>query len=290
MLRLFRIPSVAIRVFGRLELEGGTQLAGNKIRKLLEILACERGGRVSRDRLGDLLWRDREPRDVAATLQTYVSLLRRVLGGQDAIATENGGYRLTRRTDLDEFDELVADGGLASLLRALELARGEVLTDSLEAPWALRLREQYRRRRLAVLSQAARLALETEAPLTAARLAASALEQDPLREPDTRVLMSSLSLLDARAGALRAFDRCRRELRDRLGVDASPATASLHVRILKNRPLSSAELVIVAEDGLLERLKAAGFEVSVLAGGDRLQALAAPGALLRLSARRLTLG
>jgi DNA-binding SARP family transcriptional activator len=42
-------------------------------------LLVERDRPVPKDRIADLLWGDRQPRRVAATIETYVSVLRRRL-------------------------------------------------------------------------------------------------------------------------------------------------------------------------------------------------------------------
>jgi SARP family transcriptional regulator, regulator of embCAB operon len=109
-------------MFGALEVEtGGSRLGprdfgGAKPRQLLEILLCERGRTVSKDRLADLLWGDQLPANVAATLETYVSNVRRQLGGtkrESPLITEPGAYRIDPirlPSDLDEFDALVALG------------------------------------------------------------------------------------------------------------------------------------------------------------------------------------
>jgi hypothetical protein len=74
------------------------------------------------------------PLRVAATIETYVSLLRRRLGhepwvGRRLLVTEPGGYRLAAeelRVDADRFDELVRRAAVASL-------------PSAERRWRLRL-------------------------------------------------------------------------------------------------------------------------------------------------------
>ena len=74
-----------IRLFGSLQIEDGHRwvgpddLGGRKPKQLLEILLNERGRVVSKDRMVDLLWPDDLPQNAAATLDTYVSVLRRHL-------------------------------------------------------------------------------------------------------------------------------------------------------------------------------------------------------------------
>ena len=78
--------TIAIRLFGQIMLDDGARLLGPrdfggvKPKQLFEMLLCEHGTPVSKDRLAEGLWGERLPRNVEATLETYVSVLRRSLG------------------------------------------------------------------------------------------------------------------------------------------------------------------------------------------------------------------
>ncbi len=226
---------------------------GSKPRQLLEALLGQRGHRVSKDRLAELLWGDDLPRDHAATLETYVSVLRRTLAPRaparrSVVVTEPGGYRIGPaglEVDLDVFDALVARASgappttaLALLESALELVRGEVLEDAPEAPWALRLRETYRARWTQVLVDAGRLALVTGDATGALAHAERAVALDPLSEPPYQVLMTAAYALGRQSEALAAFDRCRRLLADELGADPLDETVALHLAILRHEAIA----------------------------------------------------
>jgi SARP family transcriptional regulator, regulator of embCAB operon len=78
---------------------GPRDLGGVKPKQLLEVLVLERGRLVPKDRIAELLWGEAPPQRVAATIETYVSVLRRRLGmglgqGGRVILTEPGGYRV----------------------------------------------------------------------------------------------------------------------------------------------------------------------------------------------------
>ena len=74
---------IGIKMFGPLEVRieglrlGRRELGGVKPRRLLEVLLLERGRFVSKDRIAELLWGEALPQRVAATVETYVSVLRR---------------------------------------------------------------------------------------------------------------------------------------------------------------------------------------------------------------------
>ena len=83
--------TISIRLFGQLSFEDGEQVLGPrdfggvKPKQLLELLLCGHGAPVSKDRLADGLWGERLPQNVEATLETYVSVLRRSLGTRAAV-------------------------------------------------------------------------------------------------------------------------------------------------------------------------------------------------------------
>jgi SARP family transcriptional regulator, regulator of embCAB operon len=219
------------RMFGSLAVEtGGTCLGprdfgGVKPRQLLEILLCERGRTVAKDQLADRLWGDSLPANVAATLETYVSNVRRLLGGakrESPLVTEPGAYRIDPArlpTDLDEFDALVQVGTRKALDEALDLVQGEVLANEPYGGWALRLREQYRARQLDILLRVAELTHTAGDFAAAVARAQQAIDLDVACERGHRAVMAGLRALGRTDEAMRAFQRCKQALRDELGVD-----------------------------------------------------------------------
>src|SRR5687767_5367890 len=107
----------AVRVFGPVEIRvdgvllGSRDLGGVKPKQLLELLLVHRGQPMTKDRIADALWGERPPRRVAATIETYVSLLRGRLGpARSLIHTEHGGCRMDASgldVDADRFDALL---------------------------------------------------------------------------------------------------------------------------------------------------------------------------------------
>jgi hypothetical protein len=78
--------AVAVGMLGPLlvELDGGSlgpqDFEGRKPKQVLEILLVHQGQAVPKDRLAELLWGERQPRDTMRTLEAYVSVVRGVLG------------------------------------------------------------------------------------------------------------------------------------------------------------------------------------------------------------------
>jgi len=249
-----------IDVFGQLRVSSGSAILagrdfpGLKPKQVLQILVTERGHAVSKSRLADLLWGEALPQNHVATLETYISVLRRTLqpGGRasgSVVVTEPGGYRLDVsqvEVDLDVFDGLVAAAvgaepaaALATLNRALGLVRGPALEDEPYSEWAEDLRTLYQQRLVQVLIDAGRLSLLTGEAAAALTLAERAVALAPLAEAGYQVLMTAYYSLWRQEEALAAFDRCRRLLADELGVDPLGQTVALHLAILRHEDVAA---------------------------------------------------
>ncbi|HEX5117427.1 MAG TPA: BTAD domain-containing putative transcriptional regulator [Pseudonocardiaceae bacterium] len=229
------------RVLDGIQVLGPSDFGGRKPQRILEALALHRGQQVSKDRLVDILWADRPPPDHVATLESYVSLLRRRLqpgipARQSVIRTLPRAYRLdpaTTSTDLDLFDDLVTeagnrpDGEAHSLLdRASALASTDLLDSSDETWWAEPIRADYRRRAVRAALRAGELALPHDAD-SALRLAGRALGLDVLCEPAWRLMIRAHAAAGHRTEALRSYRSCRRLLSRELGIHPAPQTRAV---------------------------------------------------------------
>lgn len=250
------MPRPGVHAFGplRLELEGRTlgprDLGGRKPKLLLEILLLADGHPVAKERLASLLWERDPPRNVPGTIDTYVSVLRRTLGGhRELLVTEHGAYRLVRSglwVDLDRFDELTARAAdcereteRAGLLTdALALASGEVLEDEPYADWLRETRAHYRRRVIDARVAAGTVALGLGDADAARQQGERVLDHDPLDERAYRLMMVAHQLAGVHSAALEVHERCRELLAGELGTDPSQATQDLHQAILRGRPVS----------------------------------------------------
>jgi DNA-binding SARP family transcriptional activator len=240
-----------IQLFGRLEVRtrgvrlSGRDFGGAKPRHILALLALR--GALDAGELTELLWEGRPPASHVATVQSYVSLLRRRLDPEAAtrdsvITTSHGGYALVAdrvRVDVARFDELVtaATGRTASRalppLTAAAYLADRPLLDGERSAWVEVARERYRVRLLETLLDAAGHALTTGRTRDALALAERAVQLDPIAERGWRVAMGAYQELGDRVGVLRAYDRCRRELAATLGVEPSEPTRALFLAVLR---------------------------------------------------------
>jgi len=226
-------------MFGTIALDaGGARLGprdfgGVKPKQVLEILLAARGHLVPKDRLAEYLWSDSLPQNVSATLETYVSVLRRRISSDRSlsrrlIVTQPEAYRFASEQawiDLDEFDRLTGGSrdsqeiSRSDLERALTLARGDLLEDEPYAEWTFELRDLYRERVAQTLLAASRAALAERDLHAAFHHAETALGLDRFLEPAYRLAMVAYYALGQRHDALKLAARCRRLLADEIGTN-----------------------------------------------------------------------
>jgi class 3 adenylate cyclase len=212
------------------------------MRALLAFLLLHANEPVSSDRLIDEVWGSPPPKTAAASLQNYVSRLRKAIGA-DLIVSQPAGYVLRvdpERFDLARFERLTAEarraapGDRADKLRAaLALWRGPALADLAFEPC---LREEIGRleeARLAALEQRIDADLELGSAGELVGELDQLVEQQPLRERFRAQLMLALYRAGRQADALEAYREARRVLMDELGLEPSEELRSLEQAILQ---------------------------------------------------------
>jgi len=242
---------VAVRLFGTIAVSvdsrwlGPRDFGGVKPKQLFEALLVQSGRPMAKDQLAEMIWGEAPPRKVAATIESYVSLLRARLGAASwLVATVTGGYRAELGgvwVDIDAFDSLVRDAAGApagerreKLEAALAIAAGEVLEDEPFGEWAMELRRMYAERRLQVICDLAETCLALDDAQAAIELAERALVLDPLLERAYRAVIVGHYARGEEGRALRAYERCRVTLLEELGTTPGPTTAATHAAILRS--------------------------------------------------------
>ena len=247
---------LVIRFFGPLAIEDGAHtlgprdLGGARPKQVLEILLAARGHRVATDRLADLLWPRQRPQNVAGSLQTFVSALRRHLTpdrqrARELVVTEAEAYRFATGLvdfDLDRFDGLVersagepTRAARRSLEQALALVRGELLEDEPYAHWAQDLRGTYQGRVLGAHLDAADAALAELDYAAALAHTSAAAGLDPFSERAHRTMMLALYALGRQHEALQAYRRFRDRIDRELGLEPTAETRALESAILRQQ-------------------------------------------------------
>jgi DNA-binding SARP family transcriptional activator len=251
---------VKIRLFGSIAVGhagrtlGPRDFGGSRPKQVLEILLAARGSPVPLDRLAELLWGERLPDSFAASIQTFISTLRRHLCAdqscaRELVVTERGAYRFAVERaviDIDRFDELLARAGRAatdaarrSLTDALALAPAEVLEDEPYADWAQELRGTYRSRVIGANLEAADAALIARDFRASLSHAQAATRMDRFSERAHRTEMLALYAMGRDHEALETYRRLRCLLVGELGLEPNTESRALEAAILRQDEVSS---------------------------------------------------
>jgi DNA-binding SARP family transcriptional activator len=182
-----------------------------------------------------MLWPESDHVKARAALRRTMSALGSALGGGglhtdgDAVSLDRDGLWL----DLDEFHTLAARDDVDSLLRAVDLARGDFLAgfglrDS-EAfdDWQRGASEQTRREVGSALERLSEALAETDVD-AAISYARRWLALDPLQEAAHRSLMRLHAQKGDRAAAVRQYRDCVALLERELGVGPDESTTELY--------------------------------------------------------------
>jgi DNA-binding SARP family transcriptional activator len=219
---------------------------------LLQLLVCRREHPMHREEILEALWKGTAPSTATTGLRVALSALRSALepereAGADSLFVKREGdtIRLARelgvRVDVDEFSRLLkgaraqetvdVDESIARYESALALYRGEFLGDNRYAAWAEAERQERRREFIVSAERLTSLLIKSGELERAVRWAETMLQHDTLWEPAYALLMEAFWLQGNRALAVRAFNRCRKRLRDGLDIAPSSRTLALLDRI-----------------------------------------------------------
>ena len=251
-------PALRIYLTGRVLVEredvvrDESLLPGRQGRLLFCFLVLNHGRPLARTELVHAVWGDSLPEVVDASLNALISKLRRFLNGAGlngagALEASFGSYRLQLPTgswvDIEQaelsFHEADAAARNADMpaLYASALVAGAVARRPFLAgetlPSVVAQRERLRTLLIRTLEFQSDFHQWHGERDVALKLAYEAVALEPLRETGHQRLMRLLRDQGDRTEALRAYERCRRLLRDELGVSPSAETEALYLTLLK---------------------------------------------------------
>ncbi|GAA3092379.1 AfsR/SARP family transcriptional regulator [Streptosporangium carneum] len=239
------------QVLGQVEAYDGwapVGLGGPRQRAVLARLLVAGGALVSTDTLIDDLYGDAPPPSVVATVQAYVSNLRRAIEPKRAPRTpprlligRSPGYLLAT-TDVDaiRFTGLVTRSesrppgeALADLNDALRLWRGVPYGEFATELWAVAEVGRLRELRLVAVERRAQAQLDLGRPQAVITDLEIETAADPLRERLWCLLALALYRAGRQADALAALRGARDLFADQLGLDPGPELRALEEDILR---------------------------------------------------------
>src|SRR3984957_14979567 len=229
-----------------------------KQRAVLAVLLINRNRAVATDSLVDAAWEETPAPAVRASIHSYVSNLRRILGTAEVdphavLASSPPGYRLSVADgdcDLDRFITKKAAGIHAAasghfeqasshLSAALAEWRGPVLDDLRDFAFV----EVFATALLEVKVVAHTALAEAEIACGRADAVIGDLEaltaEHPYRERLWAQLITAYYVAERQSDALDAYRRLKANLAENLGIDPGPAVSALHERILRQEPLDT---------------------------------------------------
>ncbi|GGS02281.1 hypothetical protein Snoj_06500 [Streptomyces nojiriensis] len=247
---------VHIRVLGSFAAERDGEaipLGGHRQRSVLALLVSARGRVVSVDRMIEELWQGAPPARAVASLQAYVSNLRRLLEPGRAprtparlLVSTPPGYALRLPEDAVDawrFERLLGrarealhaepDTAGALLREALALWQGPAYAETADEPWThaeiMRLGEL----RLAARELGIAAGLRGGGDIAGAVAEAALLtREEPLREEAWRLHALALWAAGRQADALSVLRRARKVLADEVGLDPGAALVELEKAVL----------------------------------------------------------
>jgi SARP family transcriptional regulator, regulator of embCAB operon len=223
-----------------------------KQRAVLAVLVMNRSRPVGIDSLITAAWEQWPPPEARASLHSYISNLRRLLGdSRSMLVNAPPGYRLAvgdTDCDIGRFIlektagvQAAAAGHFEEASRHLTTAlaewRGPVLEDLRDFEFvegfATALTEDK------VVANTARAEVEIACGRGYAVIGEleSLTVEHPYREPLWAQLIIAYYLADRQSEALEAYQRLKTTLADDLGIDPGPTLRALHERILRQEPL-----------------------------------------------------
>lgn len=229
-------------------------LPGRQGRLLFCFLVLNQTVPLARHELVNAVWGEAAPEAVDAALNALVSKVRRLLDraaidGASALAASMGSYRLQLPVgswiDIEQAEVSIHEAEIAArnvdmpamylaALVAGAVARRPFLAGESHA-WVVAQRERLRTILLRTLDYRSDFYQWHVEPDVALKLAQEAVALEPFREIGYQRLMRLLGDQGNRAEALRVYERCRRLLRDELGLSPSPETEALYLTLLKAR-------------------------------------------------------
>jgi predicted ATPase/DNA-binding SARP family transcriptional activator len=267
----------------------GVAVPGERSRALLAALVAAEGRSVRPDVLVDRIWGDDPPANAAKALQVVVSRTRAACGA-DAVAHDDGGYRLgldpdavdvlrlrrlTERARRTLDDDPAAAVGLAR--EAVALGADVAAPDEGQhGPLAALLRDaaaDVTRARVLLARASARTGEHADALPT--------LEVAHAEDPDDEALLADLLRSEAAVrgpgAALERYEHHRRDLRDRLGASPGEALRRAHRDLLAlDRPVRAGvrhdATPLLGRDDDVRALRA-------LLAGSRVVSILGPGGL-----------
>jgi ATP/maltotriose-dependent transcriptional regulator MalT/DNA-binding SARP family transcriptional activator len=255
-----KAPPLRIETLGAFRLFRGGSLMEedewdrSQPKKLLKAILSYGGGRIPKEIIIDELWPEESPAIAEKNFKTTLQRLRKSLEpfidkdfGSSYIHLHDNIVFLDAElchVDADQFLLLLkmaeekkkkGDGKEIFPLyaEALEIYKGEFLSEELYAPWPERKREELRSKYLELLNKMANFHERQGSLKKAMDCYKKAIQVDPLIEESYQKLMTLYSNKGMYNEALRIYEDCRKALKRELKAQPNSTTSAIHKKILE---------------------------------------------------------
>ena len=233
-----------------------------KLWMLIEYLALHREREVSQDELIDLLWSEGDLENPLGSLKLIVHRSRNELSsfgsvsGKQIIVNRRGAYawgdRFKTLVDADEFDELCRRAGsgapeqrIESMLRAIEIYRGDFLPKSASEPWVMPLSTYYHTKYINLCLDAVTLLREAGRYNEVIDICQRAVDIDPYVETLHLSLIRAMAASGSPKAALDRYNRTTKLFLTQFGVTPSDEFTSIYKELVRTTNSAESDLSVV---------------------------------------------
>jgi DNA-binding SARP family transcriptional activator len=227
-----------------------TGKAQEKPLALLKALIAFGGQEVRGEQVADALWPESDGDLSHKSLATTLWRLRKLTGHPEAIVLSEGKLELDPKycwVDVRVFERMMREaesawhqgrkkndmtGAVSLIEKAIDFYRGPFLPAETHSDWTISLRERLQSKFLRALKRLCKYWNETGQHEKAVECYQRALEVDDLDEEVYQALMSCYLQLDLRAAALSLYERCKKRLSAKFGIEPSKKIETLCSAIL----------------------------------------------------------
>lgn len=235
----------------RLVKDGKTLAFSGKVQKkpleILKALIALGGEEKTEGQIADLLWPDSNGDTARNSFKVTLYRLRELVGAEKALQLREGRLFMDRRyfwVDAWAFESLLAQAqmqgeageetkAIGLTKNAISLYRGHFVAEDADKPWAVSLRKRLKSRFVLNVVALAGLYRKRNDDSRAMSCYLYGLEVDDLAEEIYQNLMECYLSAGLRAEAIKAFERCKKNLAIGLRVPPSPKTTALYEAALK---------------------------------------------------------
>lgn len=219
---------------------------------LLGVLISSRDQWLQREQITELLWPEADPLTAETQFKVALNALTSALEPYRSpravsryVERRGTAYRFNStlpaiELDVVWFEDWLDQAANASgtqradlYRRALELYKGDYLSDCLYSDWANETRERLRNRYLSAACALATLSIENRQSAEAIHWAEAALTRDRCWEQAYQVLMQAYALEGNRSLVRRTYERCLSVLNRELGLEPLPETTMAYYAALQ---------------------------------------------------------